>query len=186
MTKNRERLIMWIVLELIFIALVFIGSVYDFNITYALSGVTVQGGKLVSNVSCIAKALEVLGEWPALLFTSFALCVIVRNIRKLVKKSNIALLFVVLCDVAVLVLIFRGWHASFKDVFGAVKGWYYAIIIRRGQGMVLCDNHPADARAFIPDPTLRFEDRQADGKTLFHARGRDRHNGGGEVHAPWK
>ena len=129
MTKNRERLIMWIVLELIFIALVFIGSVYDFNITYALSGVTVQGGKLVSNVSCIAKALEVLGEWPALLFTSFALCVIVKNIRKLVKKSNLALLFVVLCDVAVLGLIFRGWHASFKDVFGAIKGWYFAIII---------------------------------------------------------
>lgn len=129
MTKTRERLVTWIGLEVLFIVLIFIGSVYDFNITYALSGVTVRDGALVSNVSFIAKALEVIGEWPALLFTSFACFVIVRNIKKLVKKNTLALVFVVLFYIASAILMFRGWHASFKDVLGAVKGWHYAIII---------------------------------------------------------
>lgn len=129
MTKKRERLILWIVLEIVFIALVFVGSVYDFNISYALSGVSAEGGVLKSNVSFIAKALEVIGEWPAIIFASFASCVIVRNIKKIVKKSTPALVFVIFFDLAVIVLMFRGWLVTFKDIFGTVKGWYYAIII---------------------------------------------------------
>ena len=129
MTKKRERLILWIALEVLFIALVFIGSVYDFNITYALSGTKVSNASLVHISNFMIKLLEIIGEWPAIIFSSFACCVIVRNIRKLVKKSNLALFFVALFDLAAMVLMFIGWYRTFKDVLGAVKGWHYAIII---------------------------------------------------------
>ena len=129
MTKKRERLILWIALETLFIALVFIGSVYDFNITYALSGTKVSNASLVYISNFMIKLLEVVGEWPAIIFSSFACCVIVRNIRKLVKKSTPALFFVAMFDLAAAVLMFIGWHRTFKDVLGAVKGWHYAIII---------------------------------------------------------
>ena len=129
MTKKRERLILWIALEALFIALVFIGSVYDFNITYALSGTKVSNASLVYASNFMIKALEIIGEWPAIMFSSFACCIIVKNIRKLVKKSNLALFFVAMFDLAVMVLMFIGWHRTFKDVLGDVKGWQYAIII---------------------------------------------------------
>lgn len=129
MTKKRERLILWIALEVLFIALVFIGSVYDFNITYTLSGTKVSSASLVHISNFMIKVLEIIGEWPAIIFSSFACCVIVRNIRKLVKKSNLALLFVALFDLAAMVLMFIGWYRTFKDVLGAVTGWHYAIII---------------------------------------------------------
>ena len=131
MTRKRARLILWISLEVLFLILVFIGSVYDFNISRALSGVTRDpyDSTLSSNVSFIAKALEVIGEWPALIFISFSCCVMVRNLRKKAKDTRVLLLMIA-ADIAVVVMMFYGWYSSFKDIFGKgnVKVWHYVFI----------------------------------------------------------
>lgn len=129
MTRKRARLILWIVLEVLFIALVCIGSVYDFDISYALSGVHVEDGKLVSGVGFLAKAMEVLGEWPALIFASFSLLVISRNLRKKADDTKI-LMLLISSNVIVLALMFWGWRSTFKDIVGKsnIKGWYYVIM----------------------------------------------------------
>lgn len=129
MTRKRARLISWIVLEILFIALVCIGSVYDFDISYALSGISVEDGKLVSGVGFLAKAMEVLGEWPALIFASFSLLVISRNLRKKAKDTRI-LMVILGSYIIVLALMFWGWRSTFKDIVGksGIKGWHYAVM----------------------------------------------------------
>ena len=131
MTRKRARLILWIALEVLFLILVFIGSVYDSDISFALSGVTRDpyDFTLSSNVSFVAKALEVIGEWPALIFISFACCVMVRNLRKKAKDTRVLLLMIA-ADIAVVVMMFRGWYSSLKDIFGKgnLKVWHYVFI----------------------------------------------------------
>ncbi|MBR0235887.1 MAG: phosphatase PAP2 family protein [Clostridia bacterium] len=133
MTRKQARLIMWIAVELVFVVLIFIASAKnnDFNITATLSGLgksTREGSEILStNVSFVARAFEVIGEWPAWIFASLSVFVIVRNLRK--KMDNkLVLAGMILGDIAVVGFMFIGWRATFKYIAGSVKGWHYILI----------------------------------------------------------
>lgn len=110
--------------------MLFFGSVYDFQISRALCDVQNIGGVYSAHVGVWAKALEVIGEWPALVFCAFALIVIARNLKK--KASDKRILAVIYAAyIFAFITLLVGWLLSFKDILGAeiLKKWWIILII---------------------------------------------------------
>ena len=66
MTRNRSRLILWIGVEIVFIALLLVGSFYDFDISLALTGTTRDShtNAIIFEAAGWAKVFEAFFECP--------------------------------------------------------------------------------------------------------------------------
>ncbi|MBQ0125395.1 MAG: phosphatase PAP2 family protein [Clostridiales bacterium] len=130
MTRKRTKLISWICAETVFLLMLFFGSVYDFQISRALCDVQNVGGVYSAHVGVWAKALEVIGEWPALVFCAFALIVIARNLKKKADDGRV-LAVIYAAYIFAFITLLVGWLLSFKDILGAeiLKKWWIILII---------------------------------------------------------
>ena len=130
MTRKRSRLVLWICVEIVFIALLLVGSKYDFNISVILSGMAQRkdDGVLTLEVATWAKIIEAFFEWPALFFGAFCLCVISYNLRKKANDTKV-LLSVIALDILLVALMFFGWQTTFKDILQSVGTVHYVIMV---------------------------------------------------------
>ena len=130
MTRNRSRLILWICVEIAFIALLLVGSFYDFKISLALTGTTrdAHTNAIIFEAAGWAKVFEAFFEWPAYFLAAFSLCVISYNLRKKAGDTKF-FIAVVVADAIALALMFAGWRSTFKDILGDVSWWHYLIMI---------------------------------------------------------
>jgi len=132
MTKGRSRLIVWIAIEIAFLFGICISSVYDFEITYFLSGAGVVDGRLSLNVSLISKIIEFISEFPPLIFFAFTSIVLVRNLLKIFRGAKKAVFLGVIYLLAPLCM-FRAWSSAVENVVGegnvTVLQYVLAVII---------------------------------------------------------
>jgi len=129
MTRTRSRLLLWICVEIVFIALLLVGSRYDFNISVILSGVARQksDGVLTLAGATWAKMFEAFFEWPALLFGAFCCCVISYNLRKKASDTKV-FVAVIFLDVLTAALMFLGWNSTFRDILHNLGALHYTAI----------------------------------------------------------
>ena len=117
MTKGRSRLIVWIAIEIAFLFGICISSIYDFEITYFLSGANIVDGRIFLNVSLISKIIEFISEFPPLIFFAFTSIILVRNLLKIFLGTKKAV-FLGLIYLLAPVCMFRAWSSAVENVVG--------------------------------------------------------------------
>lgn len=122
MVNKRVRLLIWMVLEVVFLALIIISTVYDFDISQALLNVKADNGTLVSSSTPIwTTVVKVISEWPAVLLISFSVLVLVQAMRKRAQQTSI-LLLILLLDIVAAFIVYTAFAASVDDICGNALG----------------------------------------------------------------
>lgn len=117
-----KSMIKRILLVLVFSTpLLVLGSVYDLDITYKLSGVRYEDGVYIYTTKPINMIIELLSEWPtAILFGALMYIIKENMILSIVEKQKTMLVNTVYAGLTI-ILGMREWESCFSDVLGDGK-----------------------------------------------------------------
>ncbi|MBQ9510609.1 MAG: phosphatase PAP2 family protein [Clostridia bacterium] len=114
-------------LAIILITGFFLGTVYDINISQALTGFSSNEGALSIKVGFIPHLLEILGYWTTPLFGAIALAVVEINMRKKLKRKG-RLAFFCISLLAEAALMFYASNKTIKLIVEKLYIGHYILI----------------------------------------------------------
>lgn len=116
LTDKNKKILRYTVVGVLFIAAMTVATLFDFKISSAFTKLSEE--PLSITVSSFSVVMEIVGEWPALIFGSFCGAIIIRALNSTKKtKAYISSAFVVL---VIFGLMFYGSVSTAKHISGKI------------------------------------------------------------------
>jgi len=117
MKLTNKKIIKYTIVGVLFIAAMTAATLFDFKISSAFT--KLKDDTLSITVSSFSVVMEIVGEWPALIFGSFCGAIIIRALNKAkITKAYISSAFIVL---VIFGLMFYGSISTAKHISGEIS-----------------------------------------------------------------